>query len=31
MKKFENEFIAQGFYETRDLNDSLNLAWKLLS
>lgn len=31
LKKFEHEFIAQGQYESRDLYDSLNLAWKLLS
>lgn len=31
MKRFETEFIAQGHYESRNLTDSLNLAWKLLS
>lgn len=31
LKKFEHEFIAQGQYESRDLYDSLSLAWKLLS
>jgi V-type H+-transporting ATPase subunit B len=31
LKKFEHDFIAQGLYETRDLYDSLSLAWKLLS
>ena len=31
LKKFEHDFISQGQYESRDLYDSLNLAWKLLS
>ena len=31
LKQFEHNFIAQGQYESRDLYDSLSLAWKLLS
>lgn len=31
LKRFEEEFISQGQYESRGLYDSLNLAWKLLS
>jgi len=31
LKDFEHKFISQGQYESRDLYDSLNLAWKLLS
>lgn len=27
---YEKEFIQQGFYENRSLNDSLDLGWKLL-
>ena len=28
---YEKEFIQQGFYENRSLNESLDLGWKLLS
>jgi len=28
--KFEEQFIAQGPYENRDIFDSLNIAWRLL-
>lgn len=28
---YEREFVQQGFYENRSLNESLDLGWKLLS
>jgi len=30
LDKFENKFIAQGFYENRTIYESLDLAWDLL-
>jgi len=30
-EKFEREFIAQGEYERRSIEETLNLGWKLLS
>ena len=29
--RFENEFLQQGYYEERDVLDTLELAWDLLS
>ena len=28
---FETEYINQGFYENRSIEDTLNLGWKLLT
>jgi V/A-type H+-transporting ATPase subunit B len=30
-RRFENEFLKQGFNEFRDINESISLAWELLS
>jgi V-type H+-transporting ATPase subunit B len=30
LEKFENQFVAQGAYETRTIFDSLDIAWSLL-
>lgn len=30
-KKFEDEFVNQGFYENRSIEESLDLGWELLS
>jgi len=30
VEKFEEKFLAQGYYESRDIFTSLDLAWKLL-
>ena len=30
LEKFESKFIAQGYAETRDIFNSLDLAWELL-
>ena len=29
--RFENEFLRQGYYESREVFDTLELAWNLLS
>lgn len=31
MERFEREFISQEFNENRDIEDTLNIGWKLLS
>jgi V/A-type H+-transporting ATPase subunit B len=28
---FENEYVGQGFYENRTIEETLDLGWKLLS
>jgi len=30
LDKFEHKFLAQGYYETRDVFGSLNIAWQLM-
>jgi V/A-type H+-transporting ATPase subunit B len=30
-KEFENKFLNQGFYENRDIDETLDLAWDMLS
>ncbi len=30
-KRFEEEYINQGFYKNRNIEDTLNLGWELLS
>jgi V-type H+-transporting ATPase subunit B len=30
LDKFEHKFVAQGSYDTRDIYQSLDLAWSLL-
>ncbi len=30
LEKFERKFLAQGFYESRDIFRSLDIAWGLL-
>ena len=30
-KRFEEEYINQGFYKNRNIKDTLNLGWELLS
>jgi len=30
LEKFESKFITQGYYESRDVYQSLDLAWSLL-
>lgn len=30
LEKFEQKFVAQGAYDTRDIYQSLDLAWSLL-
>jgi len=31
MERFEKEFISQGFNENRDIEETLNIGWRLLS
>lgn len=31
LNEFENEFVNQGYYENRSIEETLNLGWKLLS
>ena len=31
LERFEREFISQDFNENRDIEDTLNIGWKLLS
>ena len=31
MERFEKEFISQGFNENRDIEETLNIGWSLLS
>jgi len=30
LEKFERRFLSQGYYESRDIYQSLDLAWSLL-
>merc|ERR1711879_787890 len=30
LEKFESKFVAQGRYESRSIEESLNIAWELL-
>jgi len=29
--EFESKFVNQGYYENRDIDDTLNIGWELLS